>query len=136
MPQLNASSAGLHGRSLICLSLHSSHGSVRSSASVNLLDCSRIFKEFREFLRVVLPFRDFDHFPHCVRVLQFIAETLRKLFRPRTNALASGSCTWSAALYNAKFSDDELYDTTGGGRTTDASAGLTNVFSSAVLFTP
>ena len=53
-----------------------------------------------------------------------------------TNALASGSCTWSAALYNAKFSDDELYDTTGGGRTTDASAGLTNVFSSAVLFTP
>lgn len=53
-----------------------------------------------------------------------------------TNALASGSCTWSAALYNAKFADDALYDTTGGERTTDSSTGITNVFSSAVLFTP
>ncbi len=52
------------------------------------------------------------------------------------NALASGSCTWSAALYNAKFSDNALYDTTGGERKTDSSTALTNVFSSAVLFTP
>lgn len=53
-----------------------------------------------------------------------------------TDALASDSCTWSAAIYNSKFANDLLYDTTGCDSIVDMSSEGTNVFSTAVLFTP
>lgn len=48
-----------------------------------------------------------------------------------TNALSTAGCTWQAALFNAKFSDDRRF----GAALDDRTAEGTNVFSSAVLFT-